>query len=63
MSFEKKTMYKYEVANMIGVSSVTLARWLNGRYFDVLQKVGYNKYQKYLTAKQIKLLNEILDFL
>lgn len=55
-------MYKYEVADKIGISMSTFSRWINGRYFHDLVSLGYKKTQKYLTAKQIVFLSEKLDF-
>jgi transposase len=54
--------YKYEIAEKIGVSKTTLRNWLNIKYFSELQKLGYEKRQKYLTTKQINYLREILCF-
>lgn len=54
--------YKYEIAEKIGVSSSTLRKWLNVKYYVELQKLGYEKRQKYLTIKQINYLREILCF-
>ncbi|HQN16667.1 MAG TPA: helix-turn-helix domain-containing protein [Bacteroidales bacterium] len=55
-------MYKYEIADKIGISMSTLSRWINGRYFTELASLGYKKSQKYLTPKQIIFLSEKLDF-
>lgn len=54
--------YKYEIAEKIGVSNSTLRKWLNVKYYVELQKLGYEKRQKYLTIKQINYLREILCF-
>lgn len=54
--------YKYEIAEKIGVSCSTLRKWLNIKYYVELQKLGYEKRQKYLTIKQINYLREILCF-
>ena len=58
-----KTLYKYQIADLIGISTPTLRRWINGRYLSQLKEVGYSPNQKYLTAPQINKLNQILDFL
>jgi hypothetical protein len=55
-----KTKYKYEVATAIGVSTRTLSRWLNEKYFSQLQGLGYEKNQKYLLPNQIEFLNKKL---
>lgn len=60
---QKRTMYKNEIANLLGVSSNTLRIWLNFRYFEKLKPLGYTKRQKLLTWDQVTLLNNILDFL
>ena len=60
---KKKLQYKYQIAELCGVSMTTFRFWLNTKYFDKLKEIGYHKNQKYLTFPQIVLLNSILDFL
>lgn len=55
-----KPKYKYEIAADMGISTRTLARWLNGRYFEDLVKLNYTKQQKYLLPVQIEFLNRKL---
>ena len=45
-------------AKTIGVSRNVLGTMLNKEFFADLQKVGYQKSQKYLTHKQIVVLEE-----
>ena len=53
MKFQKKAMYKYEVAALLGVSMTTFSRLINGRYFAKLQAIEYRKSQKMLTPAQM----------
>jgi len=59
----KKACYKYEIANMCGVSMSSFCYWINHLYIEKLKTTGYNKNQKILTWPQISLLNSLLDFL
>lgn len=57
-----KCIYKYELADKIGISKSTLRRWLNHLYYDELVSLGYKRRQKVLTAKQLNFLAAKLDF-
>lgn len=48
------------MAAELDISERTLAYWLNVRYFEELQKIGYQKAQKKLTPKQVSWLNSRL---
>ena len=63
MQFQKKAMYKYEVAALLGVSMTTFSRLINERYYEKLKAIEYRKTQKMLTPAQILMLNGIMDFL
>lgn len=56
-----KSLYKREVAEMLGWSESTLRRYLNKKYLSRLEAIGYTQNQKKLTPKQLNLLDEILD--
>lgn len=58
----EKVMYKYEIAERIGISRGRFSYWLNVLYFDELVKIGYDKNQKYLTPSQIDYLKTKLCF-
>ncbi|MDR0667612.1 MAG: DUF4248 domain-containing protein [Prevotellaceae bacterium] len=45
---------KKELRLLAGVSESTFRRYLNKKYFDELQKMGYEKKQKILTPTQYK---------
>ena len=62
MTETKTIYYKYEVADLIGVSKSTVKRWLNKRYFKELEKIGYERYQKYVTGEQLEFLKKKLSF-
>jgi hypothetical protein len=53
-----KRIPKDEYARRIGVTISTLRTMLNIEFFDELKIVGYWKSQKYLTTKQIEVLEE-----
>ena len=57
----KKCLYKYEVAEILGISPGTLRIYLNKRYIDDLRKIGYNPMQKQLTPKQLNFLQNKID--
>lgn len=63
LNSDKKARYKYEIANLCGVSMCTFSYWINHLYIDRLTPLGYSKTQKLLTWPQISALNAILDFL
>ena len=52
-----KSVYKYEIANVLGVTTNTLRTYLNN---DVLQKklaeFNYNKRQQIITPAQLKVI-------
>ena len=54
-------LYKYQLALELGISSRTLATWLNVRYYAELVKLGYIKQQKYLNRAQLNYLSSKLD--
>ena len=51
---------KSELAALCGVSCSTLQTWLNRRYFEDLQKLGYKKEQRILLPHLVKYLFERL---
>ena len=53
-------IYKYQLAEKIGIHSRTLTTWLNVRYFAELEKLGYRKTQKYLMPCQLAFLSQKL---
>jgi len=55
-------IYKYEIAQILEISSRTMARLLNEKYFMQLTALGYEKKQKYLRPHQLKWLCDKLDF-
>jgi transcriptional regulator with XRE-family HTH domain len=55
-------LYKYQLADRLGVSTRTLSRWLNSMYYEQLKKLGYHKNQKYLLPDQVRFLQGKLDF-
>lgn len=57
-----RCIYKYELADRIGIGKSTLRRWLNQLYYQELASLGYQKTQKVLNAKQLNFLAEKLDF-
>ena len=57
-----QVLSKKEIANMLGISSGTLRIWLNERYYEELQEIGYSKRQKLLTPKQLNYLMRKIDF-
>lgn len=59
---DQECIYKYELAIRLRISTRTLSRWLNIRYYNQLTQLGYQKHQKYLTPVQIKFLQKKLDF-
>lgn len=50
---------KTQYAERIGCSREALRRVLNVELYDALRAVGYRKYQKYLTRRQVELLEEL----
>lgn len=56
------SMLKSELADIIGVSRQTLGNWLNGRYFNELEKLGYTKNLRILEPNIIAYLSEKLCF-
>lgn len=56
------SIYKYELAVLLGITPRTLAYLLNRKYYEILKKNGYNKHQKILYPAQLKCLDEILEF-
>jgi hypothetical protein len=57
---EIKSILKSEYAKKLNVSIGTLSKYLNDIFFEELKKLSYQKYQRILTPKQIKFLNEKL---
>jgi hypothetical protein len=49
-------MTKKELCILCRVTSATLGNWLNIRFYDDLQKLGYQKNQKVLLPKQIEFI-------
>jgi uncharacterized protein YjcR len=52
---------KKELAAMLGVSSSTLRRWMNRKYFDALCETGYDKRERILNPKVLMWLCKHLD--
>lgn len=52
---------KKELAAMLGVSSNTLRRWLNRKYFAELCETGYEKNDRILKPKVLAWLCQHLD--
>ena len=50
------TIEKWRLADVMGISLRTLSRWLNEVEYDELVKIGYQKYQHYITRKQLDYL-------
>ncbi|MDR1155463.1 MAG: helix-turn-helix transcriptional regulator [Bacteroidales bacterium] len=46
-----RVLTKKEFAIIVGVSSSTLSRWLNRRYYDELVPLGYVKGERILSPK------------
>lgn len=57
----RKSLYKYEVADLLDISCNTLAIMLNKRYYEELKKADYHKNQKKLTPKQLNFLRNKID--
>ena len=55
----KSCLTKKEVAQLYGISMVTLSNWLNDRYYEELLEMGYYKNQKILNPKILNFLQEI----
>jgi len=55
-----RCLTKCELAILCGVSSTTLHRWMNVRYYEELKKLGYRKNQIILLPPQVKFLIERL---
>lgn len=51
-----KSMTKQEFANMLGVSTRTLNRWILRVDADLLQQVGYHKRDHFLPPKVVAFL-------
>lgn len=65
MSSDEKvttTVSKSEIAEALEITTKSLAVYCNDRYFLELEKLGYQKNQKYLTPIQVNLLKEKLGF-
>lgn len=56
-----KSLYKSEVIVLLGWGASTLRRYLNVKYIDQLQEIGYKNTQKKLTPKQLNFLQEKID--
>ena len=52
----KKSLYKYEVCALLNQSRTTLDYYINQRYFEEMQAIGYRKRQKHLNPKQLNFL-------
>ena len=55
-----KPKTKKELANELGISRSTLHNLLNVKYYQQMQKSGYEKKQRILYPKQLKVLYSIL---
>lgn len=51
-------MYKYEFAQLIGISRDTLRRIINKESFDDLIKIGYSRHAKMLSPRQMTFIKE-----
>lgn len=56
------TLSKKELCILLKITPQTLRTWLNKRYFNDLEKLGYQKTQKILLPEQVKYLTGTLDF-
>ena len=54
---------KQDICNEIGISTSTLQMYLNNKWFSELQKIGYIKTQKILTAQQVKFIYSKLCYI
>jgi hypothetical protein len=55
------SLTKKELALVCRVTSKTISQWLNKRYYNDLQKIGYTKNQKVLLPRQVEFLVGKLD--
>lgn len=55
-------IHKYELAVKLGISVVTLHRYLNIIYFEQMKKVNYLKRQKLMFPRQINYFCNIAGF-
>ena len=52
---------KGELAELLNISASTLARWLNSKYYEELEKLGYQKKNITLEPELVKYLCEKLS--
>lgn len=50
---QKKVLSKQELCIILQISATTLRSWLNNKYYEDLQKLGYTKLQRLLTPSQV----------
>ncbi len=55
-------MTKAEFSDKIGICASTRAKWLNSLYYDKIKPLGYQKNSRFLNAKVVKYLFEILVY-
>lgn len=55
------TLTKKNVRIMLNISASTLNRWLNIRYFEELQQIGYQKNDRILNPKIVNYLRSKID--
>lgn len=53
-------LYKYELAEQYGMHRDTFSKLLNGRYFDLLEPLGYTKHCQLLTPIIVAKIKEIM---
>lgn len=54
-------LHKNELARLLGITTRTMAIWLNDRYYSELVKLGYQKNQKVLLPSQVRFITGKLD--
>lgn len=54
----RKSLLKYQVAELLGISASTLSHYLNNKYYDELARLGYEKNQKILTPRILNYLSD-----
>lgn len=54
----RKSLLKYQVAELLGISASTLSYYLNNKYYDELARLGYEKNQKILTPRILNYLSD-----
>lgn len=53
---------KKEIATSLRITTKTLSKLLNIKYFEELKKLGYKKTDKFLYADQLEVLKDKIGF-